>query len=896
MWALRRFNCPESFTDPLAIYESARKRGMDFVTVSDHNSLDGSLAIAHLPGTFLSAEMTTYLPDDGCKLHVVVLDVPEARFPDIQDARHNVYELVDYLRAHGILHFLAHPLFDINRKLNVATLEKAMLLFEAIEVRNGARSARYNRFTEAMVRSLTPDLIDEMAERQGIAPRGDEPWRKAIVGGSDDHSGLFVTSAHTVADCNGTLAGFLAAIRARRTAPGGDDGDSLTLAHSIYAIGVRFFTEGFGGRVTRPPSARGDGARRNDARNGGARGGGERRNGARDGGAPGVRARRSSTPFLLQAIQKHFDPDKKLGVADKTRLIIRRLLPENVRRDPRTFEEMLEREAWRLIKDREFLETLRPASLNRRIFAVTARLVDRLIYEYTKRLFDLRLDRGLAGIVEPLSTIGLVHLLTAPYYIAFHNQTRNRDLMRELETVFPVAGPVRAPKIALFTDTLDEVNGVALTLRRLKQVAKARGVELVIITCTDEPTACDDGTMNFRSVGDVQIPEYSELSLRFPPVLDVLDYIDREGFTHVHVSTPGTVGLLGLAAAKLMDLPVAGSYHTDLPQYVRHLTEDEGLEDIAWALMIWFHSQLDELLVPSAATMDQLAAHGLRREVMRPMPRWVDTQRFAPGLRTPSIWPEMGVLGNVRLLYAGRVSREKDLPLLVDVFKQLVECGHDISLVVAGDGPWREAMQEALFGYPAAFLGFVPQDELARVYASADVFVFPSATDTFGNVVLEAQACGLPVLVSDQGGPQELVQAGVTGLVLPAHDRRAWLAGIEPLLGDDAHRTQMGAAAREFVLSRAPAMEEHFSTLLFPGSHASDHAASHTVGHTAPHQSPADPAASHTAGEACAPSAYPATSPAGQSADPASLPAAGPGSLPAADPAASPAGPTPAPA
>jgi glycosyltransferase involved in cell wall biosynthesis len=202
---------------------------------------------------------------------------------------------------------------------------------------------------------------------------------------------------------------------------------------------------------------------------------------------------------------------------------------------------------------------------------------------------------------------------------------------------------------------------------------------------------------------------------------------------------------------------------------------------------------------------------------MRPMPRWVDVDHFTPSSRDPALWPNVGVLSRVRLLYAGRLSREKDLPLLVDIFQDLTKAGHDVSLIVAGDGPYRAEMERALFGYPVLFLGFLSQEELARIYASADIFVFPSSTDTFGNVVLEAQACGSPVLVSDQGGPKELVEDGVGGLVLPANDRQAWTEALAALIEDDERRLRMGREARRFVEERALTTRQHFTTLLFPG-------------------------------------------------------------------------------
>ena len=185
-----------------------------------------------------------------------------------------------------------------------------------------------------------------------------------------------------------------------------------------------------------------------------------------------------------------------------------------------------------------------------------------------------------------------------------------------------------------FTDTLDEINGVAITIRRLIDIARTRGIELTVITSSPNPTGYENGVMNFRSIGDFILPEYPELKLHFPPVLDVIDYFEREEFTRIHVSTPGTVGLLALSIAKLMDFPIAGTYHTDIPQYVRSLTSDEILERAAWGFMIWFYGQMDEVMVPSASTRNQLIERGLPEEKTRPLPRWLTSRTFHPSTET----------------------------------------------------------------------------------------------------------------------------------------------------------------------------------------------------------------------------------------------------------------------
>jgi predicted metal-dependent phosphoesterase TrpH len=127
-WAMRKFNVPESYTSPQHLYRVARERGMDFVTITDHNAINGALEIGHLPETFISSEITAHFPENSCKVHVVVLHISEAQFRIILDLRKNVYEMVAYLHAENIAHFLAHPLYAQNDKLNLEIIERSLPL------------------------------------------------------------------------------------------------------------------------------------------------------------------------------------------------------------------------------------------------------------------------------------------------------------------------------------------------------------------------------------------------------------------------------------------------------------------------------------------------------------------------------------------------------------------------------------------------------------------------------------------------------------------------------------------------------------------------------------------------------------------------------------------------
>jgi glycosyltransferase involved in cell wall biosynthesis len=776
-WAMRKFNCPESYTSPDYLYQTARGRGMDYVTISDHNSINGALEIAHLPGAFVSSEITSYFPENSCKVHVVVLNITESQFRQIIELRKNIYEMVAYLQGEGIAHFMAHPLYAQNDKLTTGIIEKALVLFTTFEVKNGCRARRFNAFTEQVVAGLDAETLERLANRHDIRPYGATPWIKGMVGGSDDHGGLFISRAHTAVDGADSVDGFIRGVKAGQSRAEGDDGGPLTMAHSMYGIAHSFYRERFGERG------------------------------------------RSSTPFISALLNRFFNVGSaRESFIEKIRLFILKNIPESRDYRSRSFEEVLDREARVLLNDNVFLATLKGADQNRTIFAVTSYLANRMVYIYTNRLMSLPLSAGFFDYVTTLSTIGLVHLLITPYYLAFHHQHKGKDVMRGLQETFPDAGAGGSKeKIALFTDTLDEINGVAITIRRLIQTARNRGVELMVITAGDAAAPFPEGVKRFESVGDFVLPEYPELKLSFPPILDVMDYIEQGGFTRIHVSTPGTVGLLGLLISRLMDIPVAGTYHTDIPQYVRSLTNDEFLEQAAWSYMIWFYNQMEEVMVPSNGTRQQLMSRGLPEEKMKPLPRWVDTEQFTPVRRSQDFWTSRGIPEGIRLLYVGRVSREKSLELLTETFSELIDSGFDASLVVVGDGPYRQEMETRLKGYPAFFTGYLAGEELQDGYASADLFVFPSATDTFGNVVLEAQSSGLPVIVSDAGGPKELMVDGETGMVFSAGNGADLAAAIRHFLNNRTILAEMGHNARKFTLRSAPAAGDVYSTILQSG-------------------------------------------------------------------------------
>ena len=245
------------------------------------------------------------------------------------------------------------------------------------------------------------------------------------------------------------------------------------------------------------------------------------------------------------------------------------------------------------------------------------------------------------------------------------------------------------------------------------------------------------------------------------------------------------------ASRKLLELPLLGSYHTELAAYAGLRSGLGHVEALANFALGKFYGACDVVLSPSSATDERLETIGVEPEIIGRWDRGVDLNRFDPALRDPGLLP-----GEINVLYAGRLTKEKGVELLADAFLTARARDPRLHLVLAGGGPEQEALADRLGGY-ATFLGWQYGADLARVYASADAFMFASRTDTFGQVVLEAQASGLPVVAVGEGGPATLIEDGETGL-LTAADPRALATALHqivdsPLLAERLRRAALAA-------------------------------------------------------------------------------------------------------
>jgi hypothetical protein len=218
---------------------------MDFVTITDHDTIEGCLAIADLPKTFISEQVTTYFPQDPCKIHLLVWGISEAQHDEIVRVRDSIFELQQYLQMAKIVHAVAHPLYSINGKLDTSHLERLILLFKRFEGINGLRDALLSELAQQLFGNLTPDKIDILAKKHNLAPTHAEPWRKIFVGGSDDHGGMFVASAFTETPPATSAKKFLAHVRKGECTARGQGGTPLALSHGFYNTVGAFIQDRF---------------------------------------------------------------------------------------------------------------------------------------------------------------------------------------------------------------------------------------------------------------------------------------------------------------------------------------------------------------------------------------------------------------------------------------------------------------------------------------------------------------------------------------------------------------------------------------------------------------------------------------------------------------------------
>jgi glycosyltransferase involved in cell wall biosynthesis len=695
---------------------------------------------------FTGVEVTTYFPEDNCKIHVLVYGLDQDQFAVIQELRTNIYQLRDYLRDQDLACVVAHATYSINNRLTLNHLEKLILLFNNFEGRNGSRSTLHNDVLARVLKGLDAADIERLQAKHGLEPWGEHPWRKGLTGGSDDHAGFFIGKTCTEASVRNPQE-FLQQLQQGRVQPSGRQNDFQGLTFAIYKIAYDF-------------------------------------------------SRQHNTPFshsTVSELTQHLFCEKRLGFKDRLKLNKMKRQKENP-----IYQS--------IVKLIETSKTLDHDDIDSRLDLLYECISDVSDQYFCSLLKSLNADieeMDIIRIVQGLSSTIPGIFLSVPFFSSFRHMFGDRELINSLDRSLGKQSEERPKRILWLTDTLTDLNGVSMTLQTIGRLADEKGYAIKILASLDpqqDHGKLPKSTLMVPPIHEFQLPHYQELKIKMPSVLRMLKTVYAYNPDEVYISTPGPVGLLGLLMGKMLGTRVSGIYHTDFTMESAEILDEPAISNMIEAYNKWFFNQFDTLLVPTEEYMQLLKERGYRYRHM---------QRFQRGLRTEHFKPERSASRlhggqPPRLLYCGRVSKDKNLAFLLETYRQLLEKHPNASLTVVGDGPYLPEMQRNCRDLPQVdFLGRVDYQQLPKIYNNHDLFLFPSITDTFGMAVLEAQACGLPALVSDVGGPKEIVVSGQTGQVLSVADPAEWVNSLDRMLcdlkeGGEAY-AQLSKAARARV-------------------------------------------------------------------------------------------------
>ncbi len=355
-----------------------------------------------------------------------------------------------------------------------------------------------------------------------------------------------------------------------------------------------------------------------------------------------------------------------------------------------------------------------------------------------------------------------------------------------------MSGP-RPLRIALFSEVYwPMVSGVGVTLLRLTDALQARGHEVRVYTATYPLAPGERERPEVHRSPSIPLFLYPDVQWAFPRLRDVVDDLQRFGPDVVHLATEFSLGIAGLKAARQLQLPVIASAHTDYDQYAVRYGVPWALKP-GWHYLRWFYAQAHRVLCPSRIYEEHLHSHAVTHTGL--WSRGVDPDVFAPHFRTAAYRERFGAgAADLLVTYIGRLAREKNLDLLLEAWDLIAPDRGSAQLVLVGRGPLEDEIR--MREIPGVHVpGLLHGRELAEAYASADLFAFPSATETFGNSLLEAMCSGLPPIVAAAGGVLEFSEHGENAWLVEPDSASAIAEALTRLLQDGALRRRLARGA-----------------------------------------------------------------------------------------------------
>ena len=713
----RSLGLPECATPPEEAYELAKRRGMDFVTITDHDTIDGCLQLADRPDFFVSEELTARFAGEPQAVHVLCYGITPGDHEWLQAHSGDVEACAAFLHENEITCALAHPFFNVAAPLTRRHRRRLAELFPIWEVRNGSRAAELNM----------PAVVY-------IETRGGTG-----IGGSDDHAGVDIGRTFTEAPAARTPEEFLRHLREGEADARGEQGSAAKWTHAALALATRALA------LEGPPeshfaSANGNGAGRKP------------------------------------------DPTAVLKMAE-------RVIQEGAVREGKVAADLCPDDARNLLE--AWLDGVGLEVRGRELIAYLQSdgFSHADLYRRARRIHDRRLRSAVesgAGAFAAGNLPAVVNGLFEALMPAVPYAPSTAFLAAEKAKLSTLDGAPR--RVALIADGIGSMHGVTHTIEQIRE----RGVPGFEIDVIGTDPGVD---RRLPAAAELELPFYAGMRLGVPGLPDLVETLAEGRYDLVHVTAPGPAGVAATLLSRITGVPLLASYHTELAAYAGLRSGDAGIEALARVALGAFYRAPCQVLSPSLSADDSLAALGAERGRIGRWERGVDLARFDPAKAERDAYP-----GEIKVLYAGRLTREKGVDLLAESFLRAHRSDPRLHLLLAGGGPEEDELRAKL-GEAATFLGWLGGEELARAYASADVFLFASTTDTYGQVIVEAAASGLPVVAVAEGGPAALVENRHTGfLCRPDADHLA--GSLLQLAAAPLLRRQLGAAAAAAARAR----------------------------------------------------------------------------------------------
>jgi glycosyltransferase involved in cell wall biosynthesis/predicted metal-dependent phosphoesterase TrpH len=704
----RSLGLPECATPPGEVYELAKRRGMDFVTITDHDTIDGCLELADRPDCFVSEELTARFAGEPQAVHVLCYGITPGDHGWLQAQAGDLEACAAYLHENEIACALAHPFYDVAAPLGRRHRRRLAELFPIWEVRNGSRAAELNMPAAVYV----------------------DTHGSTGIGGSDDHAGVDIGRTWTEVPAVSTPEEFLARLRAGEATAGGEQGSAAKWAHAAMALATRALALD------------------------------ETRAGE---GAPNpATVLKICQRVVGQGAAREGAVAADIGPEDARILLDSWLRSIGI--------EVRGRELIRYLQSDEFSH----ADLYRRARRIHDRRLRAAIDEATMSVAVGDVHSAVSGIFGAL-------LPTIPYAppTVFLGAEKSKLEGRSGER----------PRVALIADGIEAMHGVTHTIEQIRE----RGVPGYEVEVVGTDPWVD---RRLPAATSLNVPFYEGMTLGVPGLPDLAETLAEGRYDLVHVTAPGPAGIAASLLSRVSGTPLVASYHTELATYAALRSGHDSLEAMSRAALAAFYTAPSRVLSPSPAADRSLLGLGAEEGRIDRWERGVDVERFSPEKADRDAPRD-----EIRVLYAGRLTREKGCDLLADSFLRAQRIEPRLHLLLAGGGPEEDELRARL-GERATFLGWLAGDDLARAYANADLFLFCSRTDTYGQVVLEAGASGLPVVAVAEGGPAALVENRHTGILCrPDADHLA--GAVLQLASSPSLRRRLGDAAVGAARSRS---------------------------------------------------------------------------------------------